>query len=331
MMLIRNFSVVLLFTVISCAKNDTGGLSVTSVVDIGRVRASDSPVNTAFSITNHSAVPVEIDEILSGCNCTVVELPQKIIRVGETKEVSTKIDLLGRKGEFSTDILVRFTSGDLRQIRITGTVIEDIWYTGQSIRFYINQGQEVVSKDFSISTVDYPDVLFEFNTDDPSIDISELSRSVHGGETRIQFRITIHCMNQSHTSSRVDLMPVNAKLPKLTIPVFYHYLSGTQKQWLTTSQINLGEIKRKEHIKVKVYGDRFFLCGVYKVQAVSQDDVITVVSHDMPSVDIGLLEVVVIVNGDKPDHHGLVRGSLILFSNNKEEAAIQINGIVVLE
>jgi uncharacterized protein YabN with tetrapyrrole methylase and pyrophosphatase domain len=62
-------------------------------------------------------------------------------------------------------------------------------------------------------------------------------------------------------------------------------LTGEQKQWLATSQINLGEIKQNENITVKVYGDRTFLREVHKVWAVSKDDAMTVVSHAMPDSD----------------------------------------------
>ena len=56
------------------------------VIDSGRVKIKDSPAHVSFSITNRSTVPVEIDEVLSGCGCTVIDLPRKTIRPNETLE-----------------------------------------------------------------------------------------------------------------------------------------------------------------------------------------------------------------------------------------------------
>ena len=331
MELMRALPLLLLLVVCGCAKNEAvksegSELAVADAIDIGQVRVKDSPVATSFSVANHSSVSAEIDEIQSGCGCTVIDLPQKTIRAGETLDVPVKIDLFGRKGEFNADLLVRFKSGELRHIRILGTIIDDLWYSGQSIRFYIGQDQEVVSKDFSISTVDYPDIQFEIDTNDPDVRLSELSRSSQSGETRILFQLIVQNANKSRTSSRIDLIPTNVDLPKLTVPVFYHHLSGSQKQYLATSQINLGEVKRNENLSVKVYGDRSFLRGVHKVLAVSQDDVISAVSHAMPT-DSDYLEVMVSITG----HQGLVRGSLVLFSHDDNEATVQVSGIVVSE
>jgi len=186
MQLIHRFPLLFLTVVLGCAENNVRNivdLVVPDAIDIGQVRGQDSPVRISFSMTNRSSVPVEIDKIQSGCGCTVIDLPQKIIRPSETIEVPVKIDLFGRKGDFNTDLLVRSTLGESWRIRINGKVMEDIWYVGQSIRFYINQDQKVVSKDFIISTVDYPGIRFEFGTSDPDICLSELSRSSQGGET----------------------------------------------------------------------------------------------------------------------------------------------------
>ena len=84
-MLTRALPVLLLLIVFGCAKNDveegaTLGIVIPEVIDIGQVRAKDSPAHSSFTIVNHSTIPVEIDEILSGCGCTVIDLPQKIIR-----------------------------------------------------------------------------------------------------------------------------------------------------------------------------------------------------------------------------------------------------------
>ena len=74
----------LLFFIFGCAGNDTGenavsGMIVPEIIDIGQVRAKDSPIYTSFTTVNPSTVSVEIEEILSGCGCMVVDLPQKII------------------------------------------------------------------------------------------------------------------------------------------------------------------------------------------------------------------------------------------------------------
>jgi len=330
-MIPRLLFLLLLLVVFGCAKNDVGnvietGVIVSDVINIGQVRTKDSPAKTSFTIDNRSSIPLEIDAVLSGCGCTVIDLPQNTIQPGETVEVPVKVDLFGRKGDFNTDLLVRSKSGETWNIRITGKVIEDIWYAGQSIRFHIDLDQEVVTKDFSISTVDYPNVQFESELDDPDLRLSELSRSTQEGETRILFQLTLNNVNGFRTSSRIELIPTNVDLPKLIIPVFYHHLLGEQKQRLATSQINLGEIKQDEHVKVKVYGDQTFLRNVHKVQAVSKDGMITVISHTVPASDSDPLEMVVTI-GNVNDQR-LVRGSLTLFSHDTEAATVQVSGIL---
>jgi len=191
--------------------------------------------------------------------------------------------------------------------------------------------QEVVSKDFTISTVDYPNVQFECETDNSDIHLSELSRSTDDGETRILFRLTVHNAAGLRTSSLIDLIPINVDLPKLTIPVYFHHLLGEQKQYLATSQINLGGIKRDENTAVKVYGDRTFLHNVHKVQALSKDDVVTVVSYAVPTADADFLEIILKIAGDYLKDHELIRGSLALFSSDDNVATIQASGIVVSE
>jgi len=331
MMPIRFLLLLLSLIIFGCSKNEMldvaeSGVIVQEVIDIGQVRIKDSPAKTSFTIANHSSIPVEIDEVLSGCGCTVIDLPQKTIRPGETLEVPVKIDLFGRKGDFNTDILVRATSEESWHIRVTGKVIEDIWYAGQSIRFHIDLDQEVVSKEFSICTVDYPNIQFEFEADDPDLSLSELSRSTQEGETRILFQLTIHNAQKFRTSSLIELSPTNVDLPMMTIPVYYHHLLGEQKQWLATSQVNLGEIERGDHTKVKVYGNWTFLRNVYKIQATSKDDVVMVVSHAVPESDSEPLEVIVAV-GNLHDQ-GLVRGTLTLFSQDNESATVQVSGII---
>ena len=320
----------LLFIVFGCVKNDVNGVAdaviVTKVIDIGQVRVKDTPAKTSFTITNHSSVLVEIDEVLSGCGCTVIDLPQKTIQPGKTLEVPMKIDLFGRRGDFNTDIVVRSTSGESWHIRVTGKVIEDLWYAGQSLRFHIDLDQETVSKEFSISTIDYPNVQFEFETNDPDLHLSELSRSAQEGETKILLQLTVQNAQRLRTSSRIELIPTNEELPRLSIPVFYHHLWGEQKQWLATSQVNLGEIKQDEQITVKLYGSRTFLCNIHKVQAVSKDDVITVVSYTVPASDSDPLEVVITIAD--VDDQALVRGSLTLFSHDNESTTVQVSGIV---
>jgi len=329
--MIRIVPLLLLFVVFGCAKdevrNDIGGVVVSDVIDIGQVRVKESPVKTSFTITNRSTAAIEIDEVLSGCGCTVIELPQRIIRPSKSMEVPVKIDLFGRKGDFNTDLLVRSAAGESWRILITGKVIEDIWYDGQSIRFYIGLEQEVVSKDFTISTIDYPDIQFEFETNDSGLHLSELTRSTKDGETKILFRLTVHNANFFRTSSRIDLIPANVDSPMLTIPVYFQHLLGEQKQLLATSQINLSEIKRNENITVKVYGNRTFLRNVHKISAVSPDDAMTMVSHAMPTLDSDHLELILVFN---ENCQGLFRGSLVLFSHD-DAATVQVSGIVVEE
>ena len=242
-----------------------------------------------------------------------------------------KIDLFGRKGDFNTDLFVRSTSGEVWHIRVHGKVVEDIWYAGQSMRLYIEPDQEMTTREFSISTVDYPNVQFDFDTNDSDIHLSELSRSTQEGETKILFRLTRHNVDVVRTSARIELIPTNVDLPKLEIPVFYHIVFREQKQRLATSQINLGELQQGENITVKVYGDYYFLQNVHKVQAVSKDNVIEVVSYTVPVSGSDPLEIVVKVSEDSLNNDVIIRGSLTLFSHDSDEAIVKMNGIIIGE
>ena len=194
---IRFLPLLLLMIALGCAKSelDVQGVIVSDVLDIGHVRASDSPVKTSFSIANHSAVAVEIVEILSGCGCTAISLPQSAIRPGETVEVPVKIDLFGRKGDFNTDLLVRSASGESWHIRVNGKVIEDIWYAGQSMRLYIDPNQESTSMEFSISTIDYPNVQFDFSTTDPDIHLLTLIFIYRNSHVRLEKEKQEYCFS----------------------------------------------------------------------------------------------------------------------------------------
>ncbi len=115
------FPLMLLLTVFGCAKSEMENLVVPGVVEIDKVRANESPVTTSFAITSHSRAVIELDEILSGCGFTVVDLPRKTIPAGESLDVPVKIDFSGRKGDFSTDLVVRPKMGEWHHIRITGS------------------------------------------------------------------------------------------------------------------------------------------------------------------------------------------------------------------
>ena len=73
----RFLPLLLLFIAFGCTKSevDVEGVVVSNDIDIGHVRVSDSPIKTSFSIANHSSVVIEIDEVQSGCGCTVIDLP----------------------------------------------------------------------------------------------------------------------------------------------------------------------------------------------------------------------------------------------------------------
>ena len=330
MMLIRVFYLLLAFSFGGCAGHDDEEslIIIPDTIDIGRVRDNESLVNTSFSITNSSFTTVCIDKVQAGCGCTMIDLPQKTIRPKDTIKVPVKINLLGRKGEFKLDILVSFTSGKSRYLYIIGEVIEDgIWCAEQPVRLHVERGQKIASKSFHISTIDYPDIQLECNTNAPDSCLSELYRSTQNGETKICFLLTVYNVGMLRTSFHMDIIPKNADLPKLTIPVFYYSLSREKKQLLATSQINLGEIKQDECIVVRIYGDRTFLRNIHKVCAASKNDALMVSSHIMPSSDSNYLEVFLIVNGNKLQDQELVRGDVTLFSSDNDEATVQVNGI----
>lgn len=91
-------------------------------LNLGQV-ATGSQKSRAIWLTNRSAVPVEVAEVTSSCDCLKVELPERILAPGQKVEGRIELDLRkeaqflgnlsigvkgsGKKGEFVFAMEVR--------------------------------------------------------------------------------------------------------------------------------------------------------------------------------------------------------------------------------
>jgi hypothetical protein len=95
---------------------------IPSVLDFGRVRVADSPLSLSFDIENTSNEPLKILDIISGCGCTVIDIPQEPIATNEKKSIAVKVNLYGRSGEFTNMVHIKTEGNDDLFVDINGTI-----------------------------------------------------------------------------------------------------------------------------------------------------------------------------------------------------------------
>ena len=138
------FLLPLLFIVAGCSKpsaNDTVRVNP-EVLDFGEVRVYDSPVHLSFDIENRGSIPLVIEEISSGCGCTVVDVPSEPILAQKSATASVKVNLFGRSGDFVNKIRIA-TSRESLFVDIRGKIISDFWYnrSGDSVLYRIERNE----------------------------------------------------------------------------------------------------------------------------------------------------------------------------------------------
>ncbi|GHT27268.1 hypothetical protein FACS18942_06300 [Planctomycetales bacterium] len=78
-----------------------------SSIDFGSVHITESPLIIPFSITNNSDSPVQITDVVTGCGCTTVDIPNNSILPGKPVVTAVKVNLLGRIGDFTNQIILK--------------------------------------------------------------------------------------------------------------------------------------------------------------------------------------------------------------------------------
>lgn len=96
---------------------------VTEVIDYGKIALNADGVRT-FKFKNVGKSPLVINDIKSGCGCTVPKKPAGPIMPGDSGEIEVKYDT-NRPGGFSKSItLVSNADEPLKMLQIKGIVLK---------------------------------------------------------------------------------------------------------------------------------------------------------------------------------------------------------------
>jgi hypothetical protein len=121
------------FFFLGCAPTGNGDIDIVSdlrtvpaVLDFGRVRHADSPVNLTFEIVNDSEASVTISSILSGCGCTAIDISDEHVPSKGKISVSAKVNLHGRRGAFEEMMLIRFDDSQSQPILLPLTIRDQV-------------------------------------------------------------------------------------------------------------------------------------------------------------------------------------------------------------
>ncbi|MCX7819919.1 MAG: DUF1573 domain-containing protein [Kiritimatiellae bacterium] len=76
-------------------------------LDFGRVRAQDPELVRRLRIRNAGDEPLRIEGIDSGCGCAEVRVEHDLVPVGAATEMIVRLNLLGRRGKFYREVVLR--------------------------------------------------------------------------------------------------------------------------------------------------------------------------------------------------------------------------------
>lgn len=167
-------------------------LSYNTRVNFGKVRSTDSPVHVSLNMTNEGFDDIEIlSGTVSSCTCIVPRIPQMIIAPKQTITIPVEVDVTDSRGEFCQHLTIpiKNSPGGVH-VEICGTVVTDIWHNGSSIRTSVAPNTSEAAASFTLHTVDYPDIAFDWTALDAAMQIREVSRSTVAGETVITLVLT---------------------------------------------------------------------------------------------------------------------------------------------
>ncbi|NQT14320.1 MAG: DUF1573 domain-containing protein [Planctomycetes bacterium] len=231
------------------------------VIDFGRVREADGPLELAFKVINEDTRSIEIVGARSGCGCTVAELGEANVPAHGSLSVPVTVRVRGRVGPFANRILLELAGRpDPLTVSIQGEVVRDIWCSGQPIRCSAEPSSPFVEGTFEVHTVDWPQIDFDWSVLDEDMVVEEVSRSTKEGETVIKIRFRMDVPGDRYASVRhVKLKPVDDRISPLVVPVacYRPALRGNtlaSSQALTPEQISLGMVPQGENRHFRIFG-----------------------------------------------------------------------------
>ncbi|GHT16816.1 hypothetical protein FACS1894189_1470 [Planctomycetales bacterium] len=232
-----------------------------AVLDFGQARYADSPIKIPFTVTNNSKEPISIEKIYSGCGCTVTEIDKTPILPGTFREGQVKVDIHGRKGDFANRLFIAFQEGTRVEADITGKIVNDIWFPGQSLRQTAKVGQENVSVTFTLHTIDHTDVVLKLKDADDAYTLKEEYRHKEGEETFIAYTLDVAVRNEDFISTLLTLEDEKSVVAPVTIPFYCYREKENAAPGISTARIGLGSLPRNAKKEVKIFGD----CDVLSV------------------------------------------------------------------
>jgi hypothetical protein len=120
----------------------------------------------------------------------------------------------------------------------------------------VKNENEKVRTFFSLYTIDYPDVQFDWSHIQDVFTVHEESRKKSGEETVIEFSLDINMENKDALNELLEIRSNDNSMATLSIPVLcYKDMNNITQPALTTSQISLGAIRPNEFQILNIYGD----------------------------------------------------------------------------
>ena len=220
------FLVPLVLVETGCSKSSYSDLPLISaapdVLDFGKARLTDSPIKLTFDIGNNSNKNVVIADIVSGCGCTVIDIPKEPIPPKRKVTVTVSINLRGRSGLFENDLVVKTATEHALRVPIRGTIETDIWTDGQALRCTIGSTEQRASAILTVYIAQYPDIVFTEDQQVDGVTLTELSRVTQSGETAIRFSVDIDVEFNSFVMRTIKVVPVAPSIAPLNIPLYCH-------------------------------------------------------------------------------------------------------------
>ncbi len=303
------------------------------LIDFGRVRESNAPLELEFTAINRGDCSIEIIKVRSSCGCTVAELNKLVVPPHERISVPIKVDTRGRIGQFSNRILID-VSGQPNPIvvPIQGAIVQDIWHNGQAVRCSANDSNPTAETTFEVRTVDWPSVGFDWSALDEGISIRETSRSAKADETVIKFHLVVDVPADRYATTRqVTLKPLDERIKPLTIPVIcyrpaFRRDATASSQVLRPDRISLGVIPRGEERRFRVFGDHELLKSLSVAASCEVPEGFEVELDAVDEADNSSLRVTVRV--DESASTGLFGGQICLVSSDTREFLVAVSGVV---
>ncbi len=191
-----------------------------AVLDFGKVRPTDSPVKLTLNIFNHGDQNVTVTEVLSGCGCTVVDIPREPIPAHGQVDVTLRVNVSGRFGHFENELTIKTATEPDVKVAIRGNIETDIWANGQSLRCSVGPKERRAFTMLVVYTAKYPEIAFADAPQEYGVTLKEISRTTNNGETAIRFSVEVDMDGKAVITRTVSVVPRDSSIAPLAIPLY---------------------------------------------------------------------------------------------------------------